>query len=199
VLKVLKVDPEKQHVNLSLRRVTEREKRERLLQLKRDRRGERLFKMAAKRLGVDQGEAIEQVGNLLEDRFGSLYAGFEHAAMNGEEALTQANIPSDWAVVLAEIAESRIRIPRKKVRGTLELTCNRPNGVEVLKNAFKKAENVEKTENADIHIYVLGSPRYSIEVSANSYKEAETLLEHAVEAAIETVEASDGVGVFTRR
>jgi len=198
VLKVLRVNAAKMHINLSLRRVTEREKRERLLQWKHERRARRLFSMAAENLGIDHEDAMTKVGRLLEDRFGSLYAGFESASVKGEDALTEANIPSNWAEAIAEIAEARVTIPLKTVKGVLEVTCSRPNGVDVLKDAFEKATNIETSENAEIAISTIGAPRYRIEVVAPNYKEAEKLLAQAVTMASVTVEASGGESGFTR-
>ena len=74
VLKVLRVDEQKKHINLSLRRVSEREKRERLLLWKRERRGRRLFDMAAEKLGIEDQNAIDAVKHQLEKRFGGIYA-----------------------------------------------------------------------------------------------------------------------------
>jgi translation initiation factor 2 subunit 1 len=198
VLKVLRVDHSKRHINLSLRRVNEREKREKLLEWKREQRGRKLFDMAAEKLGVNREEAYEKVGRNLEDHFESLYASFEDVAMKGEKPLVKANVPSEWIKAMSEIADSRIKISQKKIKGILELTCNRPNGVEVLRASLKKAKDIEKSENADVDIYVIGAPRYRIEVLASNYKEAEKLLEKAVKVALETVEASSGEGEFTR-
>jgi len=180
VLKVLRVDPSKKHINLSLRRVNDRERREKLLEWKREQRGRKLFDMAAETLGVTRDDAYEKVGRVLEDRFESLYASFEAVE------------------VISEIADSRVKISQKKIKGTLELTCKKPNGVVVLRNALKKAKSVRKSVSADVKIYVTGAPKYRIEVTANSYKEAEKLLEKAVNTALKTVEASEGEGQFTR-
>jgi len=198
VLKVLRADPEKVHVDLSLRRVNEREKREKLLEWKRERRGKKLLDMAAERMKVSPEEAFEKVGVILEDRFGSLYAGFEKATGEGMAPLTKVNVPQDWAKVIVEIAKAKVRIPRMKVRGTLELSCSKPNGVAVLREAFKKAAGIKKPENTDIRIYVTGAPKYRIEVLAGSYKEVEKLLEDAVQVVLKTVEAGGGEGKFKR-
>jgi len=198
VLKVLRVDPSKKHINLSLRRVNDRERREKLLEWKREQRGRKLFDMAAETLGVTRDDAYEKVGRVLEDRFESLYASFEAVAIKGETPLVEADVPSEWIKVISEIADSRVKISQKKIKGTLELTCKKPNGVVVLRNALKKAKSVRKSVSADVKIYVTGAPKYRIEVTANSYKEAEKLLEKAVNTALKTVEASEGEGQFTR-
>jgi translation initiation factor 2 subunit 1 len=85
-----------------------------------------------------------------------------------------------------------------KVKGTIEATCNAPNGVTVLKNAVKKAKKVRRPENADVKIYVTGAPKYRVEVSAKNYKEAERLLEKVVNTTFETVKAAGGDAKFTR-
>jgi translation initiation factor 2 subunit 1 len=188
------VDEQKKHINLSLRRVSEREKRERLLLWKRDRRGRRLFDMAAEKLGIDDHEVRSDVERLLEKRFGSLYASFENTARKGKKALKSAKIPSNWVEILSGIAKSRIRIPKKKVIGVLEMTCHQPNGVKALRTAFKKAKNL----NPDINIYVMGAPKYRIEVSATNYKTAEQLLEKTVRVALKTIDNNGGEGKFTR-
>lgn len=198
VLKVLRADPDKLHVDLSLRRVNEREKREKLLEWKRDRRGRKLLDMAAEKMKANPEEAYQKIGVILEDHFGSLYAGFEKAAEGGVALLAKANMPSDWAAVLAELAKSKVKIPRMKARGTLELSCSKPNGVSVLRDAFKKAMSIKKPENADVKIYATGAPKYRIEVLAGNYKEVEKILENAVQIAIKTVETAGGEGKFKR-
>jgi translation initiation factor 2 subunit 1 len=198
VLKVLRVDREKRHIDLSLRRVNEREKREKLLAWKRELRGRKLFDMAIEKLGIPGEEAYNQVGRVLEDRFGSLYDGFEQTVIEGDKPLLKAKIPSKWVKTIAEIAEANIRIPLVKVKGTLEVTCTASNGVTVLRNAFNKAKKVRRPENTDVKVYVTGAPKYRVEVSAKNYKEAESLLDKIVTTVFDTVKAAGGDGKFTR-
>jgi len=54
-----------------------------------------------------------------------------------------------------------------------------PNGVEIIKEAIKKAEDVDK----DIVIKYVGAGKYSIIVKAHDYKEAEKLLEKSTKKA----------------
>ncbi len=198
VLQVLRIDREKAHIDLSLRRVSARERRERLLEMKQARRGELLLKTAAEKMGVSLEEAYEKVGSAIEARYGSLYSGLEEAVERGEEALIKANIPNDWASVLTEVAKAKVKVPKVRIRGLLELTSTRPDGVEVLKNAFSKAKNAKRKRGTDISIYVLSAPRYRIEVSSRNPKDAEETLELASATAIKAVEEVGGQGKFTR-
>lgn len=199
VLKVLRVDPVKLHIDLSLRRVNERERRAKLLQWKQENRGRKLLDMAAERMGISSEEAYEKIGVPLEDHFGSIYLGLEKAVGEGESALVKSGVPAEWAAVLTKLVEGKIRVPQVKISGILELTSSRPNGVSVLRKAFTKAKGLKKPDDAEIRIYVTGAPKYQIEVLAGSYKVAEKLLDKAVKSAIKTVEDSGGEGRFIRK
>ncbi len=199
VLKVLRTDPEKNHVDMSLRRVSEREKKDKLLEWKQDNRGRRLLDMAAEKMKVSSDEAYQKVGILIEDKFGNIYTGLERAVVEGEEPLLKVGIPPEWASALFDVAKSKIRIHRVQIHGTLQLTCPTSNGVEIIKDAFSKALGVRKPKNTQIDIYLIGPPRYRIEVVAENFKQAEKILDNAVQIAIETVSSQGGDGKFTRR
>jgi len=198
VLKVLRTDPEKMHVDLSLRRVGEREKKDKLLQWKQENRGRRLLEMAAEKMKVSPEEAYQKAGALIEDKFDNIYKGLERAVMEGEEPLLKIGVPPEWASVLVDIAKSKIRVRHVQIRGTLQLTCPTSNGVEALREAFSKALGVRKPKNAQIKIYVIGPPRYRVEIVAENFKQAERILDSSVQAAIETVTSQGGEGKFTR-
>jgi len=199
VLKVLRTDLEKMHVDLSLRRVSDREKKDKLLDWKQENRGRRLLEMAAEKMKVGPEEAYQKVGILIEDKFGNIYRGLERTVIEGEEPLIKVGVPQEWASTLVEIAKSKIRVRRVQIHGTLQLTCPASNGVEVLHEAFSKALGVRKPRNAQINIYVIGAPRYRIEIVAENFKQAEKILDSAVQTAIETVTSQGGEGKFTRR
>ncbi|MEM4157927.1 MAG: S1 RNA-binding domain-containing protein, partial [Candidatus Methanomethylicaceae archaeon] len=69
VLKVIRVDEKKGHIDLSLKKVTEREKKEKLIQWKRTKRAEKILEEVASSLKKDFSEAVEKVGIPLEDQF----------------------------------------------------------------------------------------------------------------------------------
>jgi len=198
VLKVLRVDREKKHVDLSLRRVSGSEKKEKLFQWKHDRKAESLLKMVAERLNMPLEELSEKVALKIAERYGSLYAGLEEASEKGAGALIEIGVPEKIADVLTEIAHSKIKIPKVKIRGILELTCPAPNGAEIIRDTLISAENLKKPRDAEVGIYVIGAPRYRVEVSAKDYKEAEKLLQRIFETAIQSLEKSGGQGSFKR-
>lgn len=198
VLKVLRVDAEKGQVDLSLRRVTKREKKEKGLSWKKDRKADSLLRNASEKLNLSFEEIYEKAGALIEKEFGELYEGLEKTAKEGANVLLNLGVPKDIAVTLEEIAKERIRIPLVKVKGILELQCTKPNGVVLIKETLLKVQKFGESQGINVRIYVVASPKYRIEVSAENYKSAETTLEKATETALKSIEKIGGKGTFKR-
>ena len=197
VLKVIHVNLEKGHIDLSLRRVTKRERIEKTKAWKKERKGEALLRAVADKVGLPLEEVYQKAGRILEEKDG-LYEGFEKALKDGPEALTKLEIPEDIAKAFAEIANERIRIKMVKVRGVLEIRCMKPNGVKCIQEAFAGAKKSVKAKNAKIEFYVIAAPKYSVEVSADNWKRAEELLDEVSQCVITNITGVGGHGSFNR-
>ncbi len=197
-MKVLRVDAEKRHVNLSLRRVTKREKREKILSWKRDRKAESLLRSASEKSKIPIEEIYEKAGSKIEESFGRLYEGLEKTARDGVDVLLEIGVPKDIAAAIAEVAKEKIKISMVKIRGTLELQCTKPNGATLIRESLLSAQKIEKPRGTRVHVYVVAPPRYRIEVSAEDYKEAERILQKATETALKHMAKVGGQGVFKR-
>jgi translation initiation factor 2 subunit 1 len=197
VLKVLRVDPEKGHIDLSLRRVTKREKIEKILSWKKDRKAEALLRGVAEKVGVPDEEAYEKAGKIVEENYG-LYEGFEKAVKEGAEVLVKIGVPENFAKAFSEVAAERIHVKMVKVKGTIEVRCVKPNGVKVIKDAFLSAERAEQAKDANVRFYVVAAPKYSVEVSAENYKRAEDVLQRVSQHVVDNVVEAGGQGSFRR-
>lgn len=197
VLKVLRVDAEKGHIDLSLRRVTKRERIEKILSWKRERKAETLLKTVAEKTGLSFNEVYEKAGALIEKEYG-LYEGFEKVVKEGKAILTKIGVSEELAAVIAEIAEDRMRVPTVKVKGVVELRCMKPEGVKIIKEAFLNAKKAEKSREAKFRFYVIATPKYAIEVMADNYKHAEAILQKVGENVVSNVIKAGGQGSFRR-
>ena len=197
VLKVLRVDLDKGHIDLSLRRVTKRERIEKIKVWKKDRKGEVLLRTVAEKLGLPVDEVYQKAGVILEQNDG-IYEGFEKALKEGPEALTKLGIPEDMAKAFAQIAEERIHIKLVQVKGTLEIRCMKPNGVKCIQEAFIEAKKAQKAKGAKIQFFVIAAPRYSVEVSADNWKQAGELLDEVSESVVTNITKAGGHGSFKR-
>jgi translation initiation factor 2 subunit 1 len=197
VLKVLHVNVEKGHIDLSLRRVTKRERIEKIKSWKKDRKGEAILHAIAERVGLSTHEVYQQAGVILEEKYG-LYEGFEKVVKDGIDVLTKLDIPEDLAKAIAQVAEERIRIKMIKVRGTLEVRCMKPNGVKCIQAAFSGAKKAQKSKDVKIEFSVIAAPRYSVEVSADNWKRAGELLDKVGESVVENITKAGGQGIFKK-
>ena len=181
VVKVIRVNKKKKYVDVSLKRVYDSDRKRKMLEFKRRQRAEKILELAASQMGKTRREAYEQVGWRLEDYYGEIFAGFEQAAMRGEEALREAGVAEEWIPVLMKIIEKQIEVRKVKVEGTALVRSEKPNGVEVVRSillAMKKAG-----DGAQVRVYSIGSPKYRVEVIADDYKQAERTLSQAVKNA----------------
>jgi translation initiation factor 2 subunit 1 len=198
VLKVIRVNVGKGQINLSLRRVTKRERIEKNKSWKKERKGEALLKEVAEKVGLPIQEVYQKAGLILEEKYG-LYEGFEEVVKEGLEVLTELDIPEDLAKVIAEVAEERIKIKMVKVRGVLEVRCSKPNGVKCIKDAFIGAGRSHRAKDVKIEFYVIAAPKYSVDVSADNWKRAEELFEKVCESVVTNITKAGGQGSFMRK
>ena len=189
VFKVVRVDERKGHVDVSLRRVFDAEKRAKLSEWRRAQRAEKLLELAASKLGRTLDEAYEEAGWKLEDYYGEIYTGLEEAARRGVKALSKAGVSDEWAKVLAELAKAYIELPVAKVSGVFTITCFERDGVVRIKRALEEGLKVaSRVRDVSVRMYTEGAPRYKIDLVAPDYKTAERCLREVVEAVLKTAE-----------
>jgi len=183
VFKVIRVDKRKGQVDVSLRRVTPSEKRQKMILWKRAQKAHKILEIVASKLGISLEEVYEEAGWKLEDKYGEIYAGLEEAVMRGMEALLEAGVPEYIAQVLKEEADKHIEIKKVKVKGIIYLQTLHPKGVEHIKEILTTALDNANIDGVNVKIYTIGSPRYRVEVEATDYKSAEEALKKVLETA----------------
>lgn len=196
VCKVLAINQQKGHIDLSLRRVKEGQRRWKVQQWKREQRAEKLLELAASKLGKSLEDAYKEIGFALQDKFGDFYSVFESVAANGKEILADLPVDKRWLDVIGEIAASMVVAPTVEVVGYVDLSAPTQDGIDVIKSAMINARDSIKTDEVDAEFYYVGSPRYRLKVIAPSYKIAESAMQKAAESAIAAVKKSGGKGEF---
>ena len=197
VLKVLRVDTSKGHIDLSLRRVTKRQKIEKIKSWKTERKAEALLRNVAEKLNLSPDEVYEQAGKAIIENYG-LYEGFEKTAIEGFEALTAIGVPKKIAKAFAEVAAERIQLRLVRVKGTIEIRCMKPKGVKLIQEAFLNAMKAEKQKDVDVRFYVVAAPKYSVEVLAENYKRAEEVFQKVSQRVVDNIVEVGGQGSFRR-
>ena len=176
VVKVVRIDRSRGQIDLSLKRVTEQQKKYKIQEWKQRQKAEKLLEMAAKKVGKSPEEArTEVVEKLLKD-YPDPYSAFEDVVVHGREVLDGHKISKRWADVLYDLIISNIEIPTVKIHGIITLQCFEPNGVEVIRNALSQVTSSGE-DDGKIAVQVIGPPKYRVTVEAEDYKSAESILE----------------------
>ncbi len=196
VTKVLSVHTKKGHIDLSLKAVNEHQRREKIQQWKNEQRAEKLFELIAERSGLTPDQAWEQFGNRLIDEFGALYGALEEVALNSD-VLAEEGFEGEWTENFIQVAQDSIVPPTVEIRGYFKLGSNAPDGVNVIREALKLADQVEDDE-ITINVQYLGAPRYGVQVKALNYKDAEEELKLAQDRVLGYIIEHGGEGSFHR-
>ncbi len=190
VCKVLRIDERKGHIDLSLRRVNEREKRQKTDERKQEQKAEKIVESLASQLKKPFDKVYHEVSSVIIPKYGFIYAAFEEVVENNE-SLEKMGLKKEYAEPLEALVRDKIKPKQVVLSGTITVKTYAENGVELVRNALIKAKNVDKS----INIYYLGAGNYSITVEAKEYKDAEKQLKSAVGVA-EKMVMSEKSSVF---
>ncbi len=200
IVKVLQVDPQRGHIDCSLRRVSNEAKRKKNSEWKRAQKAEKLLEFIAKENNMTLEEVYEKIGWPLEDYYGEIYKGLERAADIGMEALEDIDAPKELKEQLVALAKARIEIPSVEIDGEMTVFVPGPNGVEVIREALTRGLEIGKQyQKTDVEIYTLGAPRYKLRITSPDYREAEQVLFEIIEAVQKIVESNGGTFKFARK
>ncbi len=177
VARVFRLNTEKNQVDLSIKRVTEVEKKRKLESIKREKRAKKLLEVTVKEAAVSPVDATRIKTKLLE-KYAELYDAFEAVSEEGQEALKGLGLGKEFAEKLEEVAKKNVKKAKAEVRGIMSLACYEAEGVEVIKGAIGKPKMGKDTE---ISTTYLGAPKYQVKIVAKDYKTAEKGLDEFVE------------------
>lgn len=196
VARVFRMVPEKNQIDLSLKRVSDIERRRKIESYRKEKRAAKLFELVEKRIGKTHEQVWKDMGEALVEKFGTLYSAFEEAVMS-ECSLDSIKVQEEWKNVFKEVAAQNIKKPRVRITGTLTLTCNDAEGVEIIKSVLHEAvEGLDVEEEA--RVTYLGAPRYMVAVTAPDYKKAEKAVAMVFKKVRDGIEEKQGCATFER-
>jgi translation initiation factor 2 subunit 1 len=185
VCKVLDANPSRGRFDLSLRRVNDHQKREKLKEWKNEQRAEKILANLSLQFPgkPDTSIVIEE----MEEKFGSLAYALDLAAVEPEQFSTDLK-NKEWAAVIIDYARENLKPPVAEVRGIIKLKDGSGNGIEVIKKALQAGER------EGIEITYLGAPQYRIISQADDIKIAEENMKKSSEDIISYLKKHGGIG-----
>ena len=204
VFRVIRVDPKRKLVDVSLRKVRDEEKKEKFLKWKRTVRAVKLLEIVSQKVGISLTELLEKVGYRFEDIYGDMLKGFEELARGNIDEVRRIlkDIPDNVFNVLVEVAKEHIEIPEVTLSGMIRMINLRPDGVDHIKDILIKAKKLieEKYGKLGIKykIYAVGPPRYRIDLTGKDPKLLDQILQEVSAFIIDEAKKRGGEASFTR-
>jgi len=198
VCKVMDVEPEKNFINLSVRRVGASQNRTKLSEWNNEKKAHDILEVFAKQNKKTIKTIYNEIGNKLLDKYGLLYPVFLEVASSGSKTLIDAGVKKDLAEKLTELIQKRIVIPKAEIEGILTMSSAASNGLEIIKTAIAKAKGLAKKEKVGFEIKYLGAPKYKFKIIADDFKTAERILSKLEEEMTAFLKANEGSVEFKR-
>jgi translation initiation factor 2 subunit 1 len=197
VCKVLNVEPDKQHIDLSFKDVNEHQRREKIQSWKNEQKAEKWISYVSETTNTGP-EELEKLIDLLYEAFDNVFDAFEEGMRNGPDSLIEVGVDEKHAEAISRVGSDNIKIPYVEISGYIDLTCPLPEGVDVINKSLKEASKVKVNDDVKVEVAYVGAPRYRIHVTAPDYKKAESVLKSSADMAIKIVQKAKGTGTFHR-
>jgi translation initiation factor 2 subunit 1 len=189
VCKVLRVNRERQQVDLSLRRVSEREQKLKVNEKKLEQKAEAIIDYVAKQNNLNARKIYDDAMKAYAKDYIMLHHAFEDVIL-GNLQLSDT-FDKKIADDMTELVMQRFKPKNVVISGNLALTTYEGNGVEIVKEALGQAEE-------GVVIRYLGGGKFSMTVEAEDYKVAEPILKNASDAVLTFMKKHNGYGEFHR-
>lgn len=175
VFKVISVNPKMKVVEVSLKRVRVDEKEKKLLLYRHRVRVLKALEIGVKKLGKSPQEALNILW-YLEEQFGDPFKVFEEVVKTGPHVLDDLELDPQIKEYIIEVARQQVEIPPTKISGLIKAISVEGDGVEKIKAALSELLNTikEKYPQISAKLYVVGPPRYRIDLVGQQPKQVES-------------------------
>ncbi|MGM5483614.1 MAG: S1 RNA-binding domain-containing protein [Nanobdellota archaeon] len=169
VCKVLRVDSVKKHIDVSLRRVNENQRREKLDTIKQEQKAEKIIELVAKEAKMDAKKLYDKLFAISSKYYEYLYESFVNY-IAGNFDLKKFGLEKKLHDSLEESIKQRFKPPEVSIKSKISIECYEPDGVEIIKNLLSEVENLNKDI---ISVSYLGGGTFSLFLVGKKYEELE--------------------------
>src|SRR3989338_2309868 len=166
VCKVLKINHERNHIDLSLRRVSRSEALTKNYEFKQDIKATKLLDTVANKLKKNTDAIYKEVGIKLIEVYGSLNSGLWEISEDNSK-IKNLNLTPQIEKILLETIIEKIKKQEVSISGTIELSSTAPDGIIKIKKVLNKLVK------DNVKINYISAPKYKITITASDYKIAE--------------------------
>ena len=179
-------------IDLSLKQVSKDQKKQKLKEVKKYEKGKTLLQNVQDKAKLSD-EEIEKIEDKIYTKFDSVYDAFMEIARNGIDTIKELKLTKKTTTAIEDIC-SKIKLPSVEIRGIMEITNNKSDGVEIIKKTL--LDVIKK--NSTLDITYLGAPKYRISITSEDFKSAEKSLKPIIQEIQTNIEKKKGSFKFTR-
>ncbi len=195
ICKILRLDRERGHIDLSLRRVNSTERQAKLEEIKQELKAEQLIANLAKKLKLPASELYKKLSSTVLKNYPYLHLCF-HDLVEGkvnQAHLEKLGLEKSIADELTAAVLDKFKPEKIMVKGEIRLQTYAADGIEKIKATLEEVRNVSSA----IALSYLGAGRYRLALEDADYKPAEKKLAK-VEAILEKFKDKISTAVFIR-
>lgn len=196
VLKVIKVNKARGEVDTSLKQISGEERKAKLIEIKRYEKAAGFMNSIKSKANLNDMQ-LKEIENTILQHYDDVYEFFELVAAKGIDKVKELGF-SDTVVAAIDEESKKIQIPQIEIRGILELSSRKPDGIEIIKSILSNAEEGTKNNPSKINISYIGAPKYRISIRSDNFKVAEKAMAHAIEKIEKGMAKNQGTFNFIR-
>ena len=191
ICKILRVNKERGHIDLSLRRVTDMQRKAKNNEIKQEQLAEKIVEQVAKKLKKNLHVFYDEITSKVFEKYPTLFECFNDFAL-GNADLREFKINAKDIEELEILIKQRIKPKEIQVKGHFEIKFYQDNGLDLVKKTFSEIE----MENLEVSY--LGGGKYKLVITSPDYKTGEKVLDKSLKKVNYFVEENEGEVEFVR-
>ncbi|MEM3083345.1 MAG: S1 RNA-binding domain-containing protein [Candidatus Caldarchaeum sp.] len=188
VFKIIRVNPAAMQADLSIRRVSQRERMEKLLEVKKAAKVRRVLKVLEEASGP---QAVEKIYAKTRD-IDVLYDIFEQISADQPVKQFFPQLDDKESETLRRAIENEIRVREHEIKRDIIMRCEARRGVMAIREAAAAAEELAGPGES-VEIRSKGAPVYGVLVKSSTREKSEELLSKVLEKCAEVLKKHGGV------
>ena len=194
VLLVKKIQADRAEIDLSLKQISKEQRKKKLLDVKRFEKEQCILKNIQDKVKLSS-EEVDDLEEKLLSKYQSVYDAIIEIGTKNISVIDDLAISEKIKKTIGELSK-KIKLPTVEIRGILEMTNNKPDGIEIIRKILLDA--IKESQNEKIEILYLGAPKYRLSIIAPDFKTAEKTLKPILEKIEKNTSKQNGTFKFSR-
>ena len=194
VLLVKKIQANRAEIDLSLKQISKEQRKKKLLDVKRFEKEQGILKNIQDKVKLSS-EEVDDLEEKLLSKYKSVYDAVIDIGTNDINVIDDLEISEKIKKTIDELSK-KIKLPTVEIRGILEMTNNKSDGIEIIRKILLDA--IKESQNQKITILYLGAPKYRLSIVAQDFKTAEKTLKPILEKIEKNTSKQNGTFKFSR-